>query len=58
MPLKGPGVAQGDVGALAVSENQTEEGEGGLRHNLGVASGEAGLSFQGASEDLRKEQLQ
>lgn len=51
----GPGVVQGGAGALAVSENQTEEDEGGLRRTLGVASGEAGLSSRGASEDLRKE---
>lgn len=53
--MMGAGVVQGGVGALAVSENQTEEGEGGLLHNLGVAWGEAGLSSQGASVDLREE---
>lgn len=36
---------------MAVSGNQTEEDEGDLCRNLGVASGEAGLSSQGASDD-------
>lgn len=47
-------MVQGGGGALGVSENQTEEDEGDLCRNPGVALGEAGPSSRGASEDLRK----